>query len=114
MIIFAERELTELVVLRGHRCTDKTVLRFSYGDDSLPTNPPYSTRQLQEELGDIVANQSPMPAGGAHGGYALFSSPGQWLITVTEGSTAFGVVRVDVFKARRNPAVLNRSIHHNS
>jgi hypothetical protein len=94
MIIHAERDLTRPVVLRGYRCSDQHALRFAQYPD-LPTTPPYTAQQLQT-LGSPTAYEAPMPAGGDHGGYALFSSTGQWLIIVTEGSTTLGVLRVDI------------------
>lgn len=98
MIIHAEVDQTQPLVLHGYRCTDGRTLRFSYDQDALPAQPPYTEHQLQT-LGDVAETLKPIRAPyGDHLGYALFSSSGQWLITVTEGSTTLGMLRVDVSK----------------
>ena len=101
MIIHAVQDLTQPVVMRGFRCADARVLRFYYNRDALylPT-PPFTEQQLQENLGDPVANLKPMPAGADDLGYALFSSDGQWLVTLAHGNAIFGVLRIDVEPAR--------------
>lgn len=96
MIINAVRDLEQPVTIRGYRCTDGMVLRFAYGDSTTLPTAPYTTRQLQTELGSPVIEQSAITAGGDHGGYALFSSTGQWLLTVSDGPTLIGVLRVAV------------------
>ena len=96
MIIHVVHDVPQPVVLRGYRCTDGRVLRFNYTRDpsTLPT-PPYTAQQLQE-LGDLVATLRPVPAGADTGGYALFSSAGQWLVTLARSGTIVGVLRIDV------------------
>ncbi len=37
-----------------------------------------------------------MTVGADHGGYALFSSQGQWAITLERGGIVVGLVRIDV------------------
>jgi len=96
MIIHAVHDSPQPVVLRGYRCIDGRILPFNYTRDpsTLPT-PPYTAQQLQE-LGDPVATLKPMPAGADALGYALFSDAGQWLVTLAQGGTIVGVLRIDV------------------
>lgn len=96
MIIHTVRNLEQQVTIRGYRCADGLVLRFAYGDTTdLPT-PPYTMKQLQSQLGSPLVVQDEIPAGDDHGRYSLFSSAGQWLITVTEGTKLVGDLGVDV------------------
>lgn len=100
MLIHSERDQTKPLVLRGYRCTDRRTLRFSYSvDPELPT-PPFTQQQMEARLGHPVANLKPLPANNEHHGYALFSSAGQWLLTLAQGSTTLGVVRIDVTQTR--------------
>lgn len=100
MIVYAEHDLAQPVVTRGYRCSDGKPLRFqfTYGGDTLPT-PPYTDHQMQQVLGHTDAALHPMTAGGDMGGYALFSSAGQWAITLEQGKTVLGLVRIDVTTA---------------
>ncbi len=100
VIIRAEHDLAQPVVMRGYRCSDGKPLRFhfSYGGDTLPT-PPFSDHQMQEVLGHTDAALHPMTAGADLGGYALFSSQGQWAITLERSGTVLGLVRIDVTTA---------------
>jgi hypothetical protein len=100
MIIRAEHDLAQPVVMRGYRCSDGKPLRFqfTYGGDTLPT-PPYTDHQMQQVLGHTAAALHPMTAGGDMGGYALFSSEGQWAITLERSGTVLGLVRINVTTA---------------
>jgi hypothetical protein len=100
MIINAEHNLVRPAVMRGFRCSDRRVLRslFSRGADTLP-NPPYSEHQMTTDLGGPLVELAAMPVGGNLGGYALFSSPGQWAIILTENETTVGLLRIDVTTA---------------
>jgi hypothetical protein len=97
MIIRAEHDLTQTVGMRGYRCSDGRPLRFQFTDGSytLPT-PPFSDYQMQQVLGQTDVALHPTTPGGDHSGYALFSSQGQWAITLERSGTVVGLVRIDV------------------
>jgi len=54
---------------------------------------------MQQVLGHTDAALHPMTAGEDMGGYALFSSEGQWAITLERGGTVVGLVRINVTTA---------------
>lgn len=100
MLIHTERAQTSAIVLRGYRCADGRVLRFSYSaEPELPT-PPFTQQQMEAKLGHPVAHLPPLPADNEHHGYALFSGIGEWLLILDRGSTTVGVVRIDVSQTR--------------
>jgi hypothetical protein len=95
MLIHPVRDQPQTIVLTGQRCSDGRPLRFWYGRTYLPPPPPLSEEQLQS-LGDLAQSLPPTPANVDHGGYVLFSGPGRWEITVSQGDTNLGVLLVTV------------------
>jgi len=95
MIIHPVQDQPQTIVLTGQRCSDRRPLRFWYGRNELPPDPPLSEEQLQS-LGDLAQSLPPTTANADHGGYVLFSGPGQWEITVRQGGTNIGVLLVTV------------------
>lgn len=100
MIIRLIRDQPQTIVLTGQRCSDRRPLRFWYGRKVLPPDPPLSEEQLQS-LGDLAQDLPPATANADHGGYVLFSGPGQWEITVSQGGTNIGVLLVTVVECSR-------------
>jgi len=90
------QRLARRVVLRGFRCSDRHILRFAYRDELLPP-PPLTPAQL-DSLGTASARldpyKYPMRKGQRtdYGGYMLFSSEGQWMITVLERGRVVGSI----------------------
>lgn len=84
MIISADRKQQEPVVLRGFNCADRTPLRFWYDKGLLPGDPQLPlTQKRMETIGDLAEHLPPIPANTDHTGYVLFSSVGDWLITLS-------------------------------
>jgi len=95
MIIHAVQDQPQTVVLTGQRCSDRRPLRFWYGRNELPPDPPLTEQQL-ESLGDLTQRLPPTTAGVDHTGYTLFSGTGQWEITLGLGGANVGVLLVTV------------------
>jgi hypothetical protein len=97
MIIHAVQDQPQTIVLTGQRCSDRRPLRFWYGRNELPPDPPLTGGQLQS-LGDLAQRLPPTTANTDYTGYALFSGPGQWEITVRPGGANIGVLLVTVLQ----------------
>jgi hypothetical protein len=96
MIIHWVADAPHTTYLRGWRCRDGRVLRLWYeGDPQLMGTPPYSTAKLMR-LGTVTVTLPPGVAGGDRGGYALFTSPGAWVLAVSDRTHFLGSLRIDV------------------
>jgi hypothetical protein len=96
MIIYSVADDPDSTYLWGWRCSDGRVLRlWNEGDPQLMGIPPYSTAKLMR-LGDVIATIPPGVAGGSRGGYALFTSPGAWVLAVSDRTHFLGSLRIDV------------------
>jgi len=91
MIVYQVTNESRTIYLRGWRCSDGRVLRLWYdeGDPQLMGTPPYSEAKLMR-LGEVAAT---IPPGT---GYALFSSPGAWVLAVSDRTHLLGSLRIDV------------------
>ncbi len=91
MIVYQVTDESRSIYLRGWRCSDGRVLRLWYdeGDPQLMGTPPYSEAKLMR-LGEVAAT---IPPGT---GYALFSSPGVWVLAVSNRTHFLGSLRIDV------------------
>jgi hypothetical protein len=90
MIVYQVTNESRTIYVRGWRCSDGRVLRLWYGQDpELMGTPPYSEAKLMR-LGEVAAT---IPPGT---GYALFSSPGAWVLAVSDRTHLLGALRIDV------------------
>jgi len=95
MLIHAVSPQRWPIVLRGYRCSDALALRFRYGGGASDQRGPFSPDAL-EALGVKAQTLRPLPSGEDHTGYVLPTSPGKWLIVVTQAGASVGALRLDV------------------
>jgi hypothetical protein len=94
VVIFARRRVPAAVTLRGRRCSDGRPLRFWYGRDAQPFPALPVSEEALAARGDLVLRVPRMPRGANTGGYMLFSSAGDWKLTVRQRSRVLGTVIV--------------------